>query len=83
MLAFCCAGIDVTQDDGWEAVRAAVSTSRIDVLILNAGILIKDDFAGLAHQQDSLLEQVGASDHCSLCARCQCDSWSLHGCPAA
>ena len=52
------AGIDVTQDDAWEGVCIAVATRPIDVLILNAGILIKDDLAEISCQPDTLLEQV-------------------------
>ncbi len=54
------AGIDVTQDDAWEGVRKAVATRHIDVLILNAGILIKDDLADIFSHQDTLLEQVSS-----------------------
>ena len=52
------AGIDITQDDAWGNVHKAVAPRPIDVLILNAGILIKDDLADLSCQQDTLLEQV-------------------------
>ena len=66
---YAAAGVDVTQDDAWEGVRQAVATRHIDVLILNAGILIKDDLADLSCQQDSLLEQVsGLWPSCLWCA---------------
>ncbi len=60
------AGIDVTQDDAWESVQKAVAPRHIDVLILNAGILIKDDLAHLSFQQDTLLEQVSGLWRSSL-----------------
>ena len=67
--AKCCVGIDVTQDDAWEAVRKVVATRNVDILILNAGILVRDSIADLSEQRDNLLEQVGLLDPQPLVAR--------------
>ena len=69
--------VDVARDDGWQALRDAVGSCRhIDVLILNAGILIKDDLAELSRQQNSLLEQARLLTplSASMCGRCSAHS---------
>ena len=78
------AGIDVTQVDAWEGVRKAVAARPIDVLILNAGILIKDELADLSCNQNSLLEQVSSLWPSSLwCADALMAGMPLIGCCAA
>ena len=76
-----CSGVDVTRDDGWQVLHDAIGTSRhIDVLVLNAGVLIKDDLVELSRQRASLLEQARV-----LCpvSRLACLSPAAYPCLAA